>query len=616
MQRERYDFGVGHFGRVRGRRTTRHRVVVGVVCALAVALCGVSSARAATPPPGAETIFVPLNDRAAIFSTVGSLERPVKSGLAHIGQILDQEGYRVARYGPGDAARGSAANFLSLARKPPAVLVIATADSTVGGYQLAIEIDGNRRATEASYRSLIRRYGSHGWFGDTGSAVTITQAGLRHFFARGPKFDKELVVNLACHSTLTSRDFGALDYVGFAPNKAACDLIPALDTSIHDAQLLFDRLAGRSGVQNRSLVWAYHLGGFGGGQDHPALSLFSLSDDYFAVALSPAVTAASVEGENRGLVSGGDYPGSVQFDALMQPGHPDGVVRVSGCGASIASAKWLDPSTLDFTVHLPDGASNGKMTFTVPHAAAKAYYGSGSAAPNDDLDGNEAPSTDSGEAPNRTDYSWQVSCDPDVYPVKIVYSGTFTDTYHNPQNNNPGAGPFDYDSTYTWTETQFSQAAFHGSAAQITPGSGTVNVSGSSTASSGATCTAGPASSTPNAGIEFGQESVIGSTTTRTLGVYASLPQVVMSGAAICESRNGQPYSNLHPAEDIYTPADGPSAFTNASLGMVTVNLAQLETGPVVTSFPVDYTADDQDGTGGVDHVVVSATETVSLATS
>lgn len=613
--RERYAPAVGHFGRGRGLRISRHLLVVGLVSGLTAFVCSSSCVYAAAPPPGEETIFVPTSDRAVVYSTVGSLQRPVTAGLAHIGQILEQEGYQLRRYGPSGPAPDSVANFLSLARRPPGVLVIASVDTPADGYQLAIEVHKSERVVEAGYRSLIRRYGSHGWFTRTPSTIAITRAGIRHFFDRGPKFDKDLVVNLACNSKMTSRDFGSLDYVGFVPNKTVCDPAAALDTSIHDAVLLFDRLAGRSGVENRSLVWAYHLGGFSGGADHPALDLFSLTSDYFAVALSPAVTSAAIEGENRGLVAGGDYPGSVQFDALMDPGHPDGIVRVSGCGASISHATWLNDGTLDFTVHLPDGSSNGTMTFTIDHTAADAFSGT-SAAPNDQLDGNEAPSPTSGEAPNRTDYSWQVSCDPDVYPVKIVYSGTFTDSYQNPCNNNPGGCDFKYQSTYTWTETQFSQAIFRGSAAEIIPGSGTVSLSGGTSTSSGHSCSAAPSSSTPQAGIEFGQESVVGSTTTRTLGVYAYMPQVVMSGDPACQSDDGQPYSNQHPAEDVYTPADGPAAYTNALLGTVTVDLANLEVGPVATSFPVDYTADDQDGTGGVDHVVVSATETISLATS
>ncbi len=505
------------------------------------------------------------------------------------------------------------------------MLVIASIDTPDDGYQLAIEADRNAKAAEAGYRSLIRRYGAHGWFTRTASAVAITRAGIRHFFGRGPKFDKALVVNMACHSATVSREFGSIDYFGFAPNGTGCDRDPrsALDTSIHDSVLLFNRLAGRSGVQNRSLVWAYHLGGFGGGADHPALNLFSLGgdDDFFAVALSPAVTSASVEGENRGLVAGGDYSGSVQFDALMDPGHPNRVVRVSGCGASISHGKWLNPSTLDFTVHVPDGSSNGKMTFTVEHTAADAFTTASDEAANDELDGNEAPSPDSGEAPNRTNYSWQVSCDPDMYPVKIVYSGKFTDSFQSPCDNIPGGCNSTLEKTYTWTETQFSQAVFHGSAAEIIPGSGTVSVSGGITSSSvsegissSASCSAAPASSTPQAGIEYGQESVVGSTTTRTLGVYARIPQVAMSGDQACQSDDGGEPDFLSQAT--YTPADGPAAWTSALLGTVTLNLAKLEVGPVATSFPVDYTADATDGTGAVDHLLVSATETISLATS
>ncbi len=52
------------------------------------------------------------------------------------------------------------------------------------------------------------------------------------------------------------------------------------------------------------------------------------------------------------------------------------------------------------------------------------------------------------------------------------------------------------------------------------------------------------------------------------------------------------------------------------TVSATSADLTELEVGPVATSFPVDYTADATDGTGAVDHLVVSATETLSLATS
>ena len=60
----------------------------------------------------------------------------------------------------------------------------------------------------------------------------------------------------------------------------------------------------------------------------------------------------------------------------------------------------------------------------------------------------------------------------------------------------------------------------------------------------------------------------------------------------------------------------GPLALQTADMGRVTVDVAKLEAGPVTFTLPVDYTATDGDGTGGVDHVVAQATETIGLASS
>ena len=92
------------------------------------------------------------------------------------------------------------------------------------------------------------------------------------------------------------------------------------------------------------------------------------------------------------------------------------IVEVSGCGARVVpgSSSWNNDGTkLDFNYTTQTG---GTMTITVEadHARAMAE----DEGENDDLDGNESPSPADGEAPNDSNFSWQVAC-----PQQLAYQG-------------------------------------------------------------------------------------------------------------------------------------------------------------------------------------------------
>jgi hypothetical protein len=583
-------------------------LLAGVVITAALML---SPARAAATVGLTQIPVVPAQATAAVFSPFPGLPGTPSSfdrSVARVEKYLDTEHYSVKEY------VGTQATYTNFVRMARAKVVVFFTHGGDGG-DILVQFAPTKAAMDSAYARYVgkgcapcysRAWIKHESFEDgTGKhphtlyAIEITPQGITHFFADAKV---ALVGAFSCTSLNSARYFRALSYFGYG---ACVRIINALSDSIN----VFGRLTGDAGLTARTTSGAI--------EDMRPRDSFSLvgPDGKSApepVVLSPAVDPAPADGTAGRLSAGAQYEQAVRFDAAMDTRDPGKVVHASGCGASISNAEWSGSGTvLNFNVNVPSGTSPGVITLTVgAHDAVAAPGGE----PNQWLDGNQDPAGQSGVAPNGDDYTWQVPCTPDTYPVKIVYTGTFTDSYHSPCNNIPGGCNSNGQKTYTWTETQFSQARFRGSAAQIIPGSGTVSVSGGVSDSPGGSCSAAPSSSTPQAGIEFGQQSVVGSTTTRTLGVYASIPQVAMSGDPVCQSDNGGQPDSLSQA--VYTPTDGPAAYTNASLGMVTVDLAKLELGPVVTSFPVDYTAVAQDGTGAVDHLVVSATETISLANS
>ena len=567
------------------RHGWRRGWVLALFSAIVALGAGAASVDASSlPSPGEVATYAPFNDTAVIFNTVAKADAAATADLGDVNKILGDEGYQVRRYGPGGGAPDTVANFLALAKLPSAIIVISSADRLSPSYALAVEIDRTDKVAERTYAGLVRKPGGSSWFVRDGSLIAITQKGLKHYFANN-KHNHDLVVDLACNSARTASVFSTVAFVGFRQAGSGCS-VSGVNHAAHVADAVFERMAGHSGVQYRSVLAAWDLGGVSGGKPSGILKLQKVGGADYAPVLSPAVTSASVEGEDSGLTAGGDYTGSVSFDALMDSSKPNSVMQVSGCGASITQAKWTDAeTTLDFTVHLPDGQSGGEMKFTVGHTAAEAHGG----LPNDELSGNQPPSPASGEAPNRTDYSWQVSCDPDVIPIKIQMNGTFTDSDHDPSDQNPGLGASDVNGSYTWTVTQFATVALRGSAGDITEGTGSQTLTGSETQTypGGSTsCTYTPASATPNAGVTSAALSVQGTQQTWKISVYADLPMAAV-GPGDCAV---EPVSFLHPAEGIDSPTDGPATLQAADSGQTTVDLAQLEKGPMTVTYPVNYT--------------------------
>ena len=129
------------------------------------------------------------------------------------------------------------------------------------------------------------------------------------------------------------------------------------------------------------------------------------------VVLSPAVTGVSPS-SGAGL-TGTSTPGVVAFDAKMNKANAKLVVTASKgntCGASITNAKWnKDGTALNFAIKTPaNNTSSGSVTLTVNNEFAQGAPGGSDDAK---LDGNSSQNNgQSGLEPNRTNYTWKVTC--------------------------------------------------------------------------------------------------------------------------------------------------------------------------------------------------------------
>jgi hypothetical protein len=134
----------------------------------------------------------------------------------------------------------------------------------------------------------------------------------------------------------------------------------------------------------------------------------------------------------------------------MDTSNTTDVVTVSGCGASVQNLKWPETNRLTFELKLPKNPSDTTLNVTVHNDRAQASPGG---FPNQQLDGNSDPSgPDSGLAPNRDDYTYQLSCsDSSSSTFKMVYSGTYEFNY---TRSGPNLAPTTETGSYTWTQTQ------------------------------------------------------------------------------------------------------------------------------------------------------------------
>ena len=103
---------------------------------------------------------------------------------------------------------------------------------------------------------------------------------------------------------------------------------------------------------------------------------------------------------------------------------------------------------LSFDLNVPRNPSGSTITLTVHHDKAVADPGR---YPNDWLDGNQSPSPHSGEAPNGTDYQWDVSCRAGAV-YKTVFSGSYSFNYTSAPLN--GATSYQENASFTWTLTE------------------------------------------------------------------------------------------------------------------------------------------------------------------
>jgi len=177
----------------------------------------------------------------------------------------------------------------------------------------------------------------------------ITAAGIAHFF-KGHNID--FVDNLACHSIALAPSFDSRSYFGHA--ATAC-----LGFEVNDELTLFDRLLGKSGVAQRPTDQAYAQGGF-------TDQFFQLASSSKPVVLSPAVESVSPKEGGRAK-PGATTPLDLHFDAAMDQSSTDGLVTVTGCGATTANPKWASSSELKLDLKVPADPSDTRITVTVHH---------------------------------------------------------------------------------------------------------------------------------------------------------------------------------------------------------------------------------------------------------
>jgi hypothetical protein len=226
------------------------------------------------------------------------------------------------------------------------------------------------------------------------AVLMLTAKGVAHVFA-GKKLS--IIGGITCHSLVFSPFTNADNYFGYK-----LPVYPAQSQS--DFERLFNLLTGHGGVPKRDTQTAYDSGGYS--------SDFQLSGTQ-KIVLSPAVQSVTPP-DGTLLRSGRATPGEVDFDAKMGASHADGIVKVSGCGATIDSAKWdTTDSKLTFQLRIPSNPPPGNATLTIGNTDARASP-DGFA---NELDGNQDPAgASSGLEPNRDNYMWTVSCSSEPTP--------------------------------------------------------------------------------------------------------------------------------------------------------------------------------------------------------
>jgi hypothetical protein len=620
------------------------------------AFCATSSADLIRPPSGPP--IVPRTPHAAIYDLFG-LNKDNRQLLTTIQEHLSQEGYDVRLYrdateGAGGHGGATLANFVKMA-KTASVIVINTHGTdfgtntqscmtgkgvgrpqkggtgdvvpicsqhhqepvqqvewyptmaalhkayndyvTVGGYQKAwlYESPGDlwattlapARATDGTVKH-DRSQGLRPWLG-------LTTSGIKHFFG-GHKI--ELIDNQACHSMAFAASFGASAYLGHA--STACTSFEG-----EDEPLLFDRMTGHDNVRVRSVYDAFQLGGF--------------TDKYFRLAaskdvvLSPAVESSS-PGEGDALTVGAANQATLGFDAKMDTSDPAGVVKISGCGATITGAHWNgDGTQLSYAINVPQGAVGEPATITV-HAKAASASGD-----NAELDGNQQPTdnADGGVEPNGDDYVVHVACHARTFPVQVDYAGTYTDDYTN--------GGFSWHETLTWHESQSYRLEFVNGSFTSAPGPTTLTASGVLTTSGGSTNDSCTIASTPGVAppifVSSGQQNPPGLGPPYAVSFMAAMPTGTVGANPIVQVTGTPdncffdtqygiaPYLFYHPENGGFDPG---GLLRTAWAGAISnVDLAALVNGALTIPFNAGYV--EHDPLGGSDHVVLNAAATVSL---
>jgi hypothetical protein len=258
---------------------------------------------------------------------------------------------------------------------------------------LAVQVEQTDVEVMQAWSAYIEKYGYNAdWIrpleaGVPGTDKTVfilmlTRDGIEHFFHNS---QLSLVVADACKSMTFAPDFNAQSYFGYASTACSAEDLP-------DMQTLFDRLTGKDGMSFRNTSAAFAEGGW----KSPVFELslqrpISLSPAVFDAGVDPAVTLSPQSPKTR----------HAYFDTKMA--ENTGIITVNGCGATVSNEQWTNnDTTLNYDLTIPDQPSNGDtLTLTIGHDKAEAYPGG---SPNDQLDGNQSPSPDSGAAPNQSDY--------------------------------------------------------------------------------------------------------------------------------------------------------------------------------------------------------------------
>lgn len=400
-------------------------------------LMAAASAATAAPTP-----VTPRNSTAAIFTNFSPAQYPrtgqpdaYDRGLRTLERYFSSEHYHVVVY---EGQRATLPNFVKLAQAGIAVFfthggehgnLLVERKRTAGGLLHAYSkyLDAGYSPADIEGQSFSEGSGKakrdvHGLF--------LTPHGIRHFFSGR---HVPLVAAMACDSLHDAKYFQARSYFGYA---TCARIISLLSDSIN----VFGRMTGIAGVDKRTSSAAF--------TDIKATDGFAIASSDRPVVLSPAVLSVSPQAGAQ-VTAGKSTPGSVTFDAQMARSLRDGVITAHGCGATVTHPTWGGAGTkLSFDLNIPRNPTGSTITLTVHHDTAVAHPGG---YPNDWLDGNQSPSPHSGEAPNGTDYQWEVSCRAGAV-YKTVFSGSYSFNYTNAPLN--GATPYQESASFTWTLTE------------------------------------------------------------------------------------------------------------------------------------------------------------------